>query len=192
MLGYLDTPLVFFDIETTGLRPGHNEVTELGFIHEKLGSWCVRVKPRHMDRFDSEAMAISGYNEADWAGAPYLEDVVAKINEFTYESIIVGHNVVGFDIPFCNGNFEALNLDFRLDMKMNSLIDTQMLALVHLVPQGLKRIGLKACCSFFDISNAGQHNAYDDCARTKLVYEKIMEKVQWGDKIEPKGQKALW
>lgn len=190
MASYADTPLVFFDIETTGLRAGHHEITELGFIHEKLGSWCVRVKPKFPERFEEAARSISGYNDQEWEGAPPLEEVMMKVREFTYESIIVGHNIIGFDIPFVNGNCKMMGIDFEIPLKMNALIDTQMLALTHLVPRGLRYLGLKPCCTFFGISNDGQHNAYDDCARTKLVYEGIMEKLRWDDgKAE---QRELW
>jgi DNA polymerase III alpha subunit (gram-positive type) len=190
MASYAETPLVFFDIETTGLRAGHHEITELGFIHEKLGGWCVRVKPKYPERFDDAARAISGYNDQEWAGAPPLEEVMLKIREFTYESIIVGHNIIGYDIPFFNANCKMVGIDYEIPMKMNMLIDTQMLALTHLVPRGLRFLGLRPCCTFFGISNDGQHNAYDDCARTKLVFEGIMGKLRWDDgKAE---QRELW
>lgn len=181
MLSYAETPLVFFDLETTGLRAGHHEITELGFIHEKLGAWCVRVKPKYPERFEEEARAISGYNDTEWEDAPPLEDVIMKVREYTYESTIVGHNIVGYDIPFFNANCAANGIDFELPLSMNWLIDTQMLARVHLVPRGLKSLGLKACCRFFGISNKGQHNAYDDCDRTRMVYDGIMDKLRWDD-----------
>jgi DNA polymerase III epsilon subunit-like protein len=56
-----------------------------------------------------------------------------------------------------------------------------MLAMAILIPNGLGRVSLKACCDFLGISNDGQHNAYDDCLRTKLVYERMLEKIRWGD-----------
>lgn len=186
---YLEKPLVFFDIETTGLRPGYHEITELSFIHETHGSWCERVKPRYMDRFEDVARKISRYSETDWADALNLEDIISKVHEFTYEAIIVGHNILGFDLPFANGNFKMLGLDFRFETKMNAVIDTQMLALALLVPQGLKRLSLNACCDFFNISNDGAHNAYDDCLRTKMFFEKLMEEIRFGD---APIQKIFW
>jgi DNA polymerase III alpha subunit (gram-positive type) len=190
MPGYAEKPFVFFDLETTGLRAGYHEITELGFIHEKLGSWCVRVKPKYPERFEEEARSISGYNDTEWSGAPFLEEVMLKIREFTYEAIIIGHNIIGYDIPFFNANCKMLGIDYQIPIKMNGLIDTQMLALTHLVPQGLRYLGLRPCCTFFGISNEGQHNAYDDCQRTKLVFEAMMEKLRWDDgKAE---QRTLW
>jgi len=190
MAGYLEKPFVFFDIETTGLRAGHHEVTELAFIHEKLGSWCVRVKPKYPERFEDAAREISRYNDTDWAGAPSLEDVMQKVREFTYEAILIGHNIVLFDVPFFNANCKMAGIDYQLPLKMNCLIDTQMLALVHMVPRGLKFLGLGPCCKFFGISNDGQHHAYDDCDRTKMVFEALLKKLRWDDgKAE---QRTLW
>lgn len=184
----LDKPLVFFDIETTGLRPGYHEITELAFIHEKLGSWCVRVQPKHMDRFEEEAKRVSGFNPSDWLGAPAFEEVVNKALTYMDDAIIVGHNLIKFDIPFFNGQCELVKTPRRIVDRY--VIDTQTLALALLGPLGLSRLNLKACCSFFDISNAGEHNAYDDCARTKLLYEKIMANIQWTG-FGPE-QKELW
>ena len=190
MPSYQDTPLVFFDIETTGLRPGHHEVTEVAFIHEKLGAYCVRVNPRFPDRFEEDARRISRYNEVEWAGTPDLSEVMMKIREYTYESIIVGHNIVGFDIPFLNGNCKMIEDNFEIPMKMNAIIDTQMMALSMLVPRGLKTLSLNACCKFFGISNEGQHHGYDDCLRTKMVYETMMKKFIYDD--GKSGQRELW
>lgn len=170
--------MCFLDIETTGLKAGYHEITELGFIHEKLGSWCIRIAPRHMDRAQPEALTISRYNELDWDGAPRLSSIAGKVVSYLEDAILVGHNIIGFDMPMIRGNFEMLGLNTS-DIDRRALIDTQVLALTHLVPQGLKGLSLKACCAFFDISNAGAHNAYDDAARCKAVYEKIMESLQW-------------
>lgn len=181
---------MFFDIETTGLRDGHHEVTEIAFIHDNLGAFCCQVKPRFPERFEEAARQISRYSDVEWAGAPYLEDVIMKIREYTYESIIVGHNIMGFDIPFLNANCQMIGSDFQIPMKMNAIIDTQMMALSLLVPQGLKTLSLRACCKFFDISNEGQHHGYDDCLRTKMVYEAMMNKFIYDD--GQTGQRELW
>lgn len=190
MAGYQDKPLVFFDIETTGLRAGHHETTEIAFIHETLGAFCVQVKPRFPDRFEPDAKRISRYNETEWAGSPDLSEVIPKIREYTYESIIIGHNIIGYDLPFFNANCDMIGIDFEIPIKMYSIIDTQMMALSLLTPQGLKQLSLRACCRFFGISNDGQHNAYDDCLRTKQFYEALIKKFVYDDgKV---GQRKLW
>ena len=175
---YARRPLCFLDIETTGIEPGHHEITELGFWHEKRGGWCIRIMPKYPDRFQPEARAISGYNDVDWAGAPRFEAVAAKAIEFMEDTILVGHNILGFDLPFIRAEYQSAGLASNQIPRV-AVIDTQGLALTHLVPLGLKRLNLNSCCSFFDISNAGEHNAYDDALRTKAVYEKIMDGLRW-------------
>ncbi len=173
---YQDRPRVFFDIETTGLIPGFNEVTELGFSHEEMGPWSVRVRPKYMDRAHPKALEVSGYNERDWADAPFIEDVWGSICLRLEDAIIVGHNVAGFDLPMMHGEARLKGLDSSRISHVWE--DTQGLAVTHLVPRGLKRISLAACCDHFGISNEGQHHALEDALRCKQVYEKITKAQQ--------------
>ena len=173
---YRNRPKVFFDVETTGLIPGYNEVTELGFSHEEMGAWSVRVRPKYMDRAHPKALEISGYNEKDWAGAPFIEDVWDPICERLENAIIIGHNVAGFDLPIMHG--EARMKGLSSDRISRAWEDTQGLAMTHLVPRGIKRVNLAACCDFFGISNEGQHHALEDALRCKQVYERITKSQQ--------------
>jgi len=173
---YIDRPKVFFDVETTGLIPGYNEVTELGFVHEEMGNWSVRVRPRFMDRAHPRALEISGYNEKDWADAPFIVDVWDKLCLWLEDAIIIGHNVAGFDLPMMHG--EARMKALSSDRISRSWEDTLGLAMTHLVPRGLKRVSLGACCDHFDISNEGAHHALEDALRCKQVYERITNSQQ--------------
>jgi DNA polymerase-3 subunit epsilon len=174
---YRDRPLCFFDLETTGLEPGYHEVTELGFIHEKLGALCVRVMPRHLDRAQPEALQISRFKPDDWAGEPHLDKALPTIVKFMSDTILVGHNITGFDLPFLRADIEARK--FNTDFIPRACIDTQVLAASHLVKRGLNGLSLNACCKYFGISNDGAHNAYDDTMRTKLLYEALMNCLKW-------------
>lgn len=174
---YRDRPLCFFDLETTGLKSGHHEVTELGFIHEKLGALCVRVMPRYLGRAQNEALHISRFKAEDWAGELHLDKVLPTIVKFMSDTILVGHNITGFDVPFLIADIESRG--FNTDFIPRVRIDTQVLATTFLVKHGLNGVSLNSCCKYFGISNDGAHNAYDDALRTKLVYEGIMDCLKW-------------
>lgn len=174
---YRNRPKVFIDLETTGVIPGYHEITELAFVHDTKGRWNVRVKPRHIDRAQERAIAISGYNEKDWAQAPYIEEMWERIVSYLEDVIIVGHNVAGFDRPMIEGEARVKKLP-GADRISRACEDTQCLALTHLVPRGLNLLGLEACCRFFDIPNEGQHHAYEDALRCKAVYERITKTQQ--------------
>jgi DNA polymerase-3 subunit epsilon len=174
---YRDRPLCFFDIETTGLQAGYHEITEIAFIHERLGSLCMRIMPMHFDRAQEEALTISRFKPEDWAGEPHLDKALPTIVKYLEDTIPVGHNVMGFDLPFLRGDIRAKG--FIDEFVPRASIDTQVLATSHLIKHGLNGVSLKACCAHFGISNEGEHSAYDDTLRTKMVYEAIMNCLKW-------------
>jgi len=168
---YRKRPRVFFDVETTGTIPGFHEITELGFSHDLLGDWSVRVKPKFMERAEARALEVGRYNERDWTGARYLEQIWDRVCSYLEDAIIIGHNVAGFDLPIIRGEARMKSIsDERIS---RSWEDTQGLAMTHLVPRGLKRQSLDACCDFFGIPNEGAHHALEDVLRCKQVYYRI-------------------
>lgn len=173
---YRDRPLCFFDIETTGLRAGYHEVTEIAFLHERLGARCLRIMPMHLDRAQEAALQISRFNVDDWAGEPHLDKAIPTIVEYLEDSVPVGHNIQGYDMPFLRADIEAKG--FNADFVPRTFIDTQVLAIAHLKDE-VTSVSLAACCKYFGISNEGAHGAYDDVMRTKLVYEGIMSCIRW-------------
>jgi len=188
MVPYEARPTVFFDLETTGVRAGYNEITEAGFIHSKLGAKCVRVMPRHMDRFHPDARRVSGFRPDDWIDAPDLSAVAGVFYEYLEDAIVVGHNLFGFDLPFLKADFQAKQIEAP-DIIEASCIDTQVLALMFLRGK-VKNLKLSALCKYFDISNEGAHNAYDDVMRTKLVFEKFEKHCKWHGGVPE--QEELW
>ncbi len=168
----LQRPLAFLDVETTGLKPGHHEITEIAIDHSKYGTWSCRVRPRFLDRAEQRALEIQGFNETDWEGAPTFGAVAGKIIEWTENTILIGHNIAGFDIPMLHGCFEMAELSSR-DIS-RAVVDTMTLAIEHLVPKGLKSLSLRAVCDFLKISNEGEHTALADVMRVKDVYEKLV------------------
>lgn len=170
---YRNRPKCFLDLETTGLIPAFHEITEIAIDHEVHGPWCVRVMPRHMDRAEEVALSISRFNDVDWADAVDFQEVYPKLMDLLEDTIIIGHNVAGFDLPFLHGQLRSYRLPG--DKVSRSVIDTQVLALANAVPRGLKRLSLRACCEFYDIPYETQHNAMDDVLANKELYHKLVK-----------------
>ena len=188
---YRKRPFCFFDIETTGLKPGYHEITEIGFRHTEKGGLCLQIAPQYMERAEPEALQKSGYNTADWAEARPFKDNAAKIAEFLEDATIVGHNAAGFDVPFLKAEYESAGLDH--DHLFRDVVDTQALARVHLVPMGLNLVRMEACMKFMGVEYVGAHNAYEDAVFAEKLYQFITENLKWHGHREGKRiQEALF
>lgn len=169
--------MCFCDVETTGTEPGIHEIIEIAFKHEKLGAWSTQILPEQLERADPEALRISGFNTADWVGAPKFQDAEPRITEFVVDATIVGHNFIRFDAPMLIGNYKMCGLSHR--GLFRDIIDTMMLARTFLVPEGLKLLNMEACRKFFGKSYEGAHAAWEDCVFTEELYHDIVDRLRW-------------
>ena len=135
-------PLLFFDLETTGLDKDNHTILEIAIVKtnwegEVLSTFETKIKPSPADiiKAHPKALEINGFTEEDWRNAPPPEDVLDAIQaQFEGKHIIVGQNIAGFDIPFLTVFFEKHNR--KLKMSRRSL-DTMSLIIEHLFPCGL-------------------------------------------------------
>ena len=121
----LSRPLVFFDLETTGLNIGKDKIVEIcmlkvnpdGTQEEKN----MRLNPeRHIPE---ETSAIHGIYDADVKDAPTFAMVADDILKFFEDCDIAGFNSNKFDIPLLAEEF--LRIGKRFDMRGRSVIDVQ-------------------------------------------------------------------
>lgn len=97
-----DLPLVFFDLETTGLdlSDGHRvcEVAMLrvrgGLIEDYLG-----VLARPGRRLDPQAAAVNGFCDDELAAAPPFSDAAGRILAISRAAVLIAHNLP-FDMAF--------------------------------------------------------------------------------------------
>ena len=180
---YRDRHLCFFDVETTGTKPGYHEVTEIGFRHTKKGGLCLQIAPQHIARAEQEALKISGYNTADWAEAKSFRHEVSKITAFIEDATLIGHNAP-FDVDMLKGEYDAAGLDH--DELFRDVIDTKALARQFLVPLGLNLLSLESCMKFIGVDYEGAHNAYEDAVFCEKLYRYITDNLKWHGRIKGK------
>jgi len=96
--------LVVFDLETTGLHPGDDEIIQIAAL--RLVDGAIRrddayfsyVNPgRAIDPFITD---YTGISDRDVAGAPGPKEAVNAFSKFCGSSLLVAHNGHAFDIPF--------------------------------------------------------------------------------------------
>lgn len=126
-----DIRLVALDLETSGLRPGRDEIISVGIVELvggriDLGSaqqWLVRPQRR----VGAASVAIHHITDDDVAAASPLKEVLNALLPRLAGSALLGHNI-GFDLRFLNHACRRL---YRAPLPI-SVVDTQRLALRQL------------------------------------------------------------
>src|SRR5438105_2266671 len=65
-------PLLFLDLETTGLNPGQHEITEIGALlvsqpdFQIISTYQSKVMPTHLETATPEALQIGHFNLETW------------------------------------------------------------------------------------------------------------------------------
>ncbi len=164
------TPLVFFDIETTGLSPKNEGIIEIagqkvldGVI---IGKYENFVNPGIPISSGAEAVHGISNDFIEKNGIP-VEVVIPEFLTFCRDSVLVGHNIIKFDFPFIKKHAHGLGMT-QID---NMLLDTLLLARRTL---RLPRYNLGSIASYFGISYEGAHRAMTDVNITRQVFYKLM------------------
>lgn len=164
-------PRVYVDVETTGLNSRRHEIIEFAAIKDDGSIYETKIKPKHIDRADQEALDINGYTKAEWADAPEMEEVTPRILEFLTDCVIIGHNV-RFDVSFIEATLKRANIQKRIDYH---IVDTVTLAYEHLAPLGLKSLALWRVCVFLGIPPEPEvHRAMNGAIRAQQVYHALV------------------
>ena len=166
-------PLIFVDIETTGLDPSVHEIIEIAILPLKGPVWQTKIKPEHLDQASPKALEVNGYQDhpEDWESAPMFNDIAPDIASRLKDTMIAGQNTQ-FDMNFIQRLFKRN--DIPLKGVPYSWVDTVTLAYEHLVPLGIPDLKLQSICDFLGIPNDGQHTAAADVYRTREAYLKML------------------
>ncbi len=121
----LTRPLVFFDIEATGLNTATDRIVELCLIkvfpdgHEE--PMTMRFNPGIP--ISPEASAITGISNADVASCPPFREKAAEIADFLSGCDLAGYNSNAFDVPMLVEEFIRAGINY--DISAVRMIDVQ-------------------------------------------------------------------
>jgi DNA polymerase-3 subunit epsilon len=104
----LERPLVFFDLETTGLDVEKDRVIEFA---------AIKVFPdKRKERFESfvnperpvpaEITKLTGITDAMVAEAPVFRDLTSPIQNLIKDADLAGYNISNFDVPMLEAEFK--------------------------------------------------------------------------------------
>ena len=120
----LDRPLVFFDLETTGLDTRRDRIVELALIRFMPdGEEIERTRRFNPEMpIPPEATAIHGITDADVATEePFRRRARSLHGHYIADADLAGFNVRRFDVPMLVAEFERCGIE--LDPKARRVID---------------------------------------------------------------------
>jgi DNA polymerase III epsilon subunit family exonuclease len=164
---------VVFDLETTGLvstPSGGNmdKIIEIGAYKVIDGvisqSFSTFINPEK--KLSEEIIKLTGINDSMVADAPTYEQVMPDFFKFCDGSILVGHNIAGFDFKFVD--YYCGKLGYMLERK---LIDTIPLSQELLFLNNYK---LNTVADKFGIT-FNHHRAVDDAYVTARIFIELIK-----------------
>ena len=159
----LRNPLIFFDLETTGVNAAKDKIVEISYIkvypNGKEESNTIRINPgRHIPE---EATAVHHIIDDDVKNCPSLKDVAKELSRVFEGCDIAGFNSNRFDLPLLVEEFLAAGVN--IDMTKRKFIDVQ--TIFHKMEQRT----LVAAYKFYCGKNLEDAHSAD--ADTRATYE---------------------
>lgn len=151
------------DIETTGLDPKKDKITEIAAVRvergAKVASFHTLVNPGRM--LDERIADLTGLRDEELLTAPFIGEVIKDFLDFETTGILLGHSIL-FDFSFLKR--AAVNAGYSFEKKG---IDTLGIARKYL--SDLESRALPYLCSHFGIAHQA-HRALSDVEATQELY----------------------
>ena len=171
MLKYLSLrkPLVFVDLETTGLRVGVDRVVEFGAVRFEDGlperELTIALDPGVP--IPPSATAVHGVTDDHVAGCPAFADVMATVDAFLAGADLAGYNLRRFDLPVLADEYRRAGGRLRLFGRM--VVDVQ-----EIFHRREPRDLAAAVRLFCDRSHTAAHSASSDAWATAAVLDGML------------------
>lgn len=168
----LTKPIIFFDLETTGLQIGADHIVQI-CMHKVLpdgSSETVTYLVRPADsngntlHIPEETTAIHGISDADVAQEKSFKELAPALSQFIGEADLAGYNSNKFDVPMLVEEFLRASVPFSL--KQRRLVDVQNI--FHKMEQRTLKAAYKFYC------HKELENAHSADADTLATYEVLL------------------
>jgi len=200
----LTRPLLFFDIESTGLNIATDGIIELSFVkvmpdHEvKIKTWKIKpwdYRARRVIPINPSASEVNGVKDEDLVDCPKFIEVLPEVAEWLEGSDLAGFNSTKFDLPLLAEEIERvreysqsrmqdpkardkaaamLSIIDRIDLHDCRMVDVQNIY-HHMEPRNL-RAAYRFYCGGKDFENA--HTAEADTLATYEVLKAQLDRYE--------------
>jgi DNA polymerase-3 subunit epsilon len=159
----LKRPLVFIDLETTGINVASDRIVEISSLKISPNGneqWMTTLVNPGIP-IPPKVTAIHGISDSDVAEAPTFKEIAKNLTSFLEGCDLAGFNAMKFDIPVLAEEFLRANVDFNFIKR--KYIDVQVI--FHKKEQRTLEAALRFYCKK-ELENA--HSAKAD---TEATYE---------------------
>jgi DNA polymerase-3 subunit epsilon len=159
----LKNPLVFFDLETTGVNANTDRIVEIAYlkVHPNGNEETKTFRVNPGIPIPKEASDIHHITDEDVANSPSFKEIGKNIAKDIEGCDLAGFNSNRFDVPLLAEEF--LRNDIDIDLSKRKLIDVQVI--FHKMEQRTLSAAYKFYC------NAELEGAHGAEADTKATYE---------------------
>lgn len=166
----LEKPIVFFDLETTGVNIGTDRIVEISILkvfpngNKESKTWLVNPEVE----IPKNASDIHGITNEKVVTEPTFKELAPKVSEMIAGCDLAGFNSNRFDIPLLAEELMRAGIDF--DMKDRKAIDVQVI--FHKKEQRTLSAGYQFYCGK---ELEGAHGAEAD---TNATYEILLAQIE--------------
>jgi DNA polymerase III epsilon subunit family exonuclease len=162
-----EAELVVFDLETTGLSAGRDQICEIGAVRvrglELVESFQSLVNPRMA--LPEPVARLTGLREQELRDAPSISSVLGRFLAFAGDELLVAHNA----------RFDQRFLERQLGDRRLSEPPLCSAALARRLLEGrLRRVGLASLAHFFGVPTQPCHRALPDAEATAQVLVRLI------------------
>lgn len=123
----LKRPIIFFDLETTGVNHAKDRIVEMAFVklnpNGTRDSYVKKINPEMP--IPAESSAIHGIYDADVKDAPTFKQIARELYEWMRGADLGGYNSARFDLPMLAEEF--LRVGIPVDFADRKMIDAQQI-----------------------------------------------------------------
>ena len=172
----LEKPIVFFDLETTGVQISSDRIVEISILkifpngNKETKTWLVNPTIP----IPSESSEIHGISNEKVKNEPTFKELAPEISKLIHNCDLAGYNSNKFDIPLLAEEFLRVGVDF--DMKNRKAVDIQNI--FHKMEQRTLIAAYKFYC------NKELINAHSAEADTTATYEILLSQLEKYEELE--------
>lgn len=173
----LQRPLLFFDIESTGLNIPCDSIIELSFVkvlpggEQRIKTW--KIKPWDYEHacqrpIDPQASKVNGVTDDMLVDCPTFFQLADEIAEWVRGADLAGFNSAKFDLPMLAEEFERVKLAGKaIDLDLHEPVMVDVQNIYHAMEPRNLRAAYRFYCGGEDFENA--HTAEADTIATYEV-----------------------